>query len=95
MSSWPKVFNVYGAHPDDIKYGTTGQEIFSIVPHLFREFNNDPTVLVMYAGPNSGKNNENFVTADPNVIRKYLSDKVKADTKLLFDIYMRVILHLP
>lgn len=81
-----KIYNVWGAHPDDFSFGDSEeQKVFSMIPHFFYEFNNDPDVKVVYAGLSPGKNGINFFSLNPQKLQQYLLKITKTTTKLCFD----------
>lgn len=80
-----EIFNVSGKHPDDIVYGTEDQSIFSMIPHFFFEFNADPTVSVIYAGPTGGRNGTSVAMMPTPALKHYLLKTVKPETKFCFD----------
>jgi hypothetical protein len=79
------IINVWGKHCDDIEFGTSGQDEFSMIPHYFREFNNNPYVIVIYAGLTSGAGGTNFNNVTIASLRKYLISVSKPDSLIMFD----------
>lgn len=80
-----EIFNVWGANPDDLEADTSGQDVFSMIPHFFYEFNGDPTVKVIYAGVSPGINGQQFLTIPIKTLTEYLIKITEPDTKLCFD----------
>ena len=82
-----EIINVYGVHPDDILMAgdLSEQQSFSMVPHFFYEFNNDPTVKMIYAGLCAGKKGYLLINMPIEDLTQYLLKITKPDTKLCFD----------
>jgi hypothetical protein len=81
----PEIFNVYGKHVDSIVYENSCPDVFSMIPHFFFEFNNDPDVVIINAGAMAGPNNLNFVYSPTSAIKEYVASVTKPETKLCFD----------
>lgn len=80
-----EIFNVWGKQISDIAVPGSAPDVFSMIPHYFYEFNNDPDVLVIYAGPVPGPDNLNFVYSPIHLLRNYLLKHVTPKTKICFD----------
>ncbi len=81
----PVIYNVYGVTMEEIHTGKSQPLVFSMIPHFFYEFNNDPTVIVINSGLCTGPTGTNSLNIPVESLRKYLTEKVKEDTKVCFD----------
>jgi len=79
-----EIINVWGKHSGDIVIRNQNKSEFSMIPHFFYEFNNDPTVEIINAGM-VAKNEITFLSMDTNDLKEYLIEITTDKTKLLFD----------
>ena len=79
------ISNLYGKHVNEMAAPGTAADVFSMIPHFFYEFNDDPHVLVIYAGPVANPPRSTFVYSDIAPLRDFLIKNVKSDTKVCFD----------
>jgi len=75
----PTIKNIYGKH-----YSVVDTDIFSMIPHFFHEFNNDPEVLVIYAGP-SKQYFPGLDAVKTSMMRADIKRSVNEKTRLCFE----------
>lgn len=80
-----EITNIWGKHINNMESPGITNDTFSMIPHLFYEFNGDPSVLMIYAGPVHAEGKLNFVYTPIDILRNYLLKHVKSDTKVCFD----------
>lgn len=81
----PAIYNIYSRHINDIARPGSVDSHFSLIPHFFYEFNKDPNLLVIYAGPVQGPDGLSFVYASSHFLRNFLLKNTNPDTKICFD----------
>lgn len=80
-----QIVNVYGYHPGDMYTDVKEKAVrFSMIPHFFYEFNNNPNVFVIYAGPDNHPHG-NLLKRDKEVLRRFLTENTNENTILCFD----------
>lgn len=80
-----EIFNVWAKMPDDIVLGNNEPGSFSMIPHFFYEFNGDPNVLVIYAGPVLGRRGQNILNMGPEILANYMQEMYTEDRIFCFD----------